>query len=473
MSTIDKSRRGRTQPDPAVPETSITKTYDAVPNEDSGRDAKLRQFEVTVWPLERFRPYSNNPRNNDAAVGRMVGSIKEFGFKLPVLALSGGEVVDGHLRLKAAQELGLREIPVLLRDEWTSAQVKAFRLLVNRSATWAEWDEARLAVEFQTLQAMDFHLDLTGFSTSEIATCLAQQPTALSIADEDSAPAALVDPVSRIGDVWILGKHRLACGDATAGDAVGRLMGNEKADLIFIDPPYNVNYGGKNSASESRARSRKRPRLGGGKATESILNDNLPEAEFLLFCKQLFGALHTNAKRGAVAYVCCSDKGMPQFRQAFEESGFHWSCNIVWAKGHFTLSRADYQPQHEPIMYGWTAGERHHWCGSRDQGTVWAFPKPQANDLHPTQKPVALIERAIENSSRAGEIVIDLCAGSGSTLIACEKTGRRGRLMEIDPRYVDVTVERWEQFSGGSAVRERDGRKFKTIPADGKLRKAA
>jgi DNA modification methylase len=427
--------------------------------------------QIEQWPLQRLIPYARNPRKNDGAVERMRASIEEFGFKIPILARSDGQVVDGHLRLKAAQRLGLSEVPVILCDEWTPAQVKAFRLLANRSVNWAEWDDELLALEFAELKTVDFKLDLTGFELHEIAVCLAKQDwKSAALTEADDAPPEPAYPVSRIGDVWSMGRHRLLCGDATLKESVERLMQGELADMAFTDPPYNINYDGQGSVGESWLRSTKGRRV--KKQVRTMLNDHLSDEQFLEFCRALFGNLRRAVRDTAPVYVCCSDRAMPQFRQAFADAGFHWSCNVIWAKDQFTLSRADLHPQHEPILYGFPRGGTHYWGGGRKQGTVWSLAKPRVNELHPTQKPIELIERALENSSRPGDTVADLCGGSGSTLIACERTARRCRLMELDPKYADVIVARWQSFTGNVAVLDGDGRSFAVVMAE-RERKAA
>ena len=416
-------------------------------------------------------PYGRNPRNNDGAVDRMIASIQEFGFKIPILARSDGQVVDGHLRLKAAQRMGLRELPVILCDEWTPAQVKAFRLLANRSVAWAEWDEELLALEFSELKELKFDLALTGFEPAEVQTSLTKLAwKTAALTEDDALPPTPAQPVTRVGDVWVMGPHRAACGDATRTEPVDCLMRGEKADMVFIDPPYNINYDGRGSVGESWLKGARGKRA--KKQARSILNDHLSDEQFLEFCSALFANLRRSVKDGAGLYVCCSDKAMLQFRQAFEQAGLHWSCTLIWAKHRFTLSRADYHPQHEPILYGWPEGHAHAWRGRRDQGTVWNIDKPRVNELHPTQKPVELIERALQNSSQAGDSVLDLCGGSGSTLIACEKSMRQARLMELDPKYVDVIVERWQDFSGQKATLENDGRCFADLKAE-RMRLAA
>jgi DNA modification methylase len=421
--------------------------------------------QIMLWPIERFIPYTKNPRKNDDVVDQMIASIQEFGFKIPMLARGDGEVVDGHLRLKAAQRIGLRELPVILCDEWTPAQVKAFRLLVNRSVAWAEWDAELLAIEFSELKELNFELALTGFDPSEVQTSLTKLAWKnAALIEDDAVPPVPTLPVSRVGDVWLLGPHRVACGDAIDTDPVDRLMLGEKADMVFTDPPYNINYDGRGSVGASWLRAS--PGTRSKKQARSMLNDHMSDEQFLIFCGGLFANLRRAVKDSAPLYVCCSDKAMLQFREAFEQAGLHWSCTVIWAKNQFTLSRADYHPQHEPILYGWPQGHKHSWCGLRNQGTVWNIDKPRVNKLHPTQKPVELIERALENSSQAGDMVVDLCGGSGSTLIACEKTMRHARLMELDPKYVDVIVERWQDFTGQIATLKTDGRTFAELKGE-------
>jgi DNA modification methylase len=400
---------------------------------------------IELWPLSRLLPYIRNPRKNDHAVEQMAGAIREFGFRIPIVARSSGEVVDGHLRLKAAYKLGLESVPVVLADELTDAQIKAFRILANRSATWAEWDEELLGLELSELQESGFDLDLTGFSPEEWEAMIAGDETSQDgLTDEDTVPEVPETPISKTGDVWMLGDHRLLCGDATRAEDYKTLLGEDLVDMAFTDPPYNVNYA--NSAKD-KLRGKNRP----------ILNDNLGED---------FGAFLTAACRniltvtkGAV-YLAMSSSELDTLQAAFRAAGGKWSTFIIWAKNTFTLGRADYQRQYEPILYGWREGAEHFWCGARDQGDVWAIKKPQKNDLHPTMKPVELVERAIRNSSRTGNVVLDPFGGSGTTLIAAEKSGRVARLIELDPKYVDVIVRRWQDWTGRQATREGDGVAF-------------
>lgn len=405
----------------------------------------MQDIELHHWPVGKLIPYGRNPRKNDHVIEQMAGAIQEFGFRIPIIAKSTGEVVDGHLRLKAALHLGLETVPVVLADDLTPMQIKAFRILANRSATWADWDEDLLRLELEELQLDDFDLSLTGFDDDEIAELLAgEETTTEGNTDEDAAPEVPVTPVSNSGDVWIMGQHRLLCGDSTDATSYDTLLGNERVAMIFQDPPYNVDYA---NTAKDKLRGTNRP----------ILNDNLGDGfqDFLLAAFK--PAL---ARCNGAVYVAMSSSELDTLQAAFRAAGGKWSTFIIWAKNTFTLGRSDYQRQYEPILYGWPEGATRHWCGDRDQGDVWYFNKPRVNDLHPTMKPVELVERAIRNSSRPGDVVLDPFGGSGTTLIAAEKSGRQARLIELDPKYVDVIVRRWQEYAGAQAVREADGVRF-------------
>jgi len=400
------------------------------------------------WPLERIVEYARNPRKNDHAVDQMAAAIQEFGFRIPCVVQSDGRLVDGHLRLKAARKLGLATVPVVLADDLTPAQIKAFRLLANRSATWAEWDEELLRLELEELRLDDFDLSLTGFGADELLDLLApEEMTTDGQTDDDTAPPVPEEPISQPGDLWLLGPHRVLCGDATCAADYRRLLSDERVALIWQDPPYNVDYA--NSAKD-KLRGKERP----------ILNDNLGAGFGQFLVDALTPAL---ARCDGAVYLAMSSSELDTLQSAFRAAGGHWSTFIIWAKHTFTLGRADYQRQYEPILYGWPEGAERHWCGDRDQGDVWQIKKPARNDLHPTMKPVELVERALRNSSRPGDVVLDAFGGSGTTLIAAEKTGRRARLMELDPKYVDVILRRWQEWSGKGAVRERDGVAFDDV----------
>jgi DNA modification methylase len=406
---------------------------------------QLSDLKLEHWPTSRLIPYARNPRKNDHVVDQMAAAITEFGFRIPIIARSTGEVVDGHLRLKAALRLGLETVPVILADDLTPAQIKAFRILANRSATWADWDEDLLRLELEELKLDDFDLALTGFDADELLEIMAgEETTSEGNTDEDAAPEVPETPVSKPGDVWIMGQHRLLCGDSTNAASYTLLMAGEKAHMVVTDPPYGVNYA--NSAKD-KMRGTNRP----------ILNDNLGE-DFEPFLKAALTPMIAHCQ-GAI-YIAMSSSELDTLQSAFRAAGGKWSTFIIWAKNTFTLGRSDYQRQYEPILYGWPEGATRHWCGDRDQGDVWHFNKPRVNDLHPTMKPVELVERAIRNSSRPGDVVLDPFGGSGTTLIAAEKSCRVARLIELDPKYVDTIVRRWQDYTGAQAAREADGVKF-------------
>jgi len=325
---------------------------------------------------------------------------------------------------------------------WSETQKRAYVLADNKLALNAGWDAEMLRLALGELSEAGFDLSLTGFGEDELADILVDASG--GIADPDEVPEPPVDPVSRPGDLWICGEHRVLCGDATVLDDVERVLGGELADMCFCDAPYNVNYA--NSAKD-KLRGKNRP----------ILNDALGES---------FGAFLYDASvnilavtKGAV-YVCMSSSELDTLQKAFREAGGKWSTFVIWAKNTFTLGRADYQRQYEPILYGWKDGADHFWCGARDQGDVWFFDKPHKNYLHPTMKPVALVERAIRNSSKSRDVVLDPFGGSGTTMIAAERSGRRARLVELDPKYVDVIVQRWQEATGGSAIHATTGQSF-------------
>ena len=394
---------------------------------------------IEQWPTVKLLPYARNARtHSDDQVAQIAASIAEFGFTNPILAGSDGIIVAGHGRLAAAQKLGLEIVPVVVLDHLTPTQRRALVIADNRIAENAGWDEAMLRIELEALMGEGFDLDITGFDADALAELIAgDEPDNEGQTDEDAVPEIGETPISRPGDVWIMGPHRLLCGDATVAESYDRLMQGDVADMVFTDPPYNVNY-----ANSAKDKMRGKDR--------AILNDNLGDGfyDFLLTALTQMVA-HC---RGGI-YVAMSSSELDVLQAAFRAAGGKWSTFIIWAKNTFTLGRADYQRQYEPILYGWPEGAQRQWCGDRDQGDVWQIKKPTRNDLHPTMKPVELVERAIRNSSRPGNVVLDPFGGSGTTLIAAEKSGRGARLIELDPKYVDVIVRRWEEFSGNKASR--------------------
>ena len=396
--------------------------------------------EIERWPIAKLVPYARNARtHSEEQVAQIAASIVEFGFANPILAGSDGVIVAGHGRLAAAQKLGLESVPVVVLDHLTPTQRRALIIADNRIAENAGWDDAMLRIELQSLQEDGFNIDITGFDPDALAEIMAGEETMVEgNTDEDAVPDLNETPISRAGDVWLLGAHRLLCGDSTDATSYAALMADEKAAMVFTDPPYGVNYA--NSAKD-KMRGTHRP----------ILNDNLGE-DFEPFLQAALTPML--AYCAGATYIAMSSSELDTLQSAFRAAGGKWSTFIIWAKNTFTLGRADYQRQYEPILYGWPEGQTHHWCGDRDQGDVWHIKKPQKNDLHPTMKPVELVERAIRNSSRPGDIVLDPFGGSGTTLIAAEKSGRKARLIELDPKYVDVIVRRWEDFTGQTAIRE-------------------
>jgi DNA modification methylase len=408
---------------------------------------------IEHWPLERLKPYARNAKTHGAdQVAKLAASLANYGWTNPVLVSADGEVIAGHGRILAAAQLGLTEAPVIVLDHLTEEQCRAYRLADNKLSELAVWDEELLAGELQELTAVDVDLGLLGFSDAEL-----DQLLAFDAADEGEAgdgeediPEAPQDPVSRSGDLWLLGPHRLLCGDATVITDLDRLMVGRKADLCFTDSPYNVDYAGGVGAEKA------------GKGRR-ILNDALGDGfERFLYHACVSIIAHT---AGAI-YMCMSSSELHTLQKAFVAAGGHWSTFIIWAKDRFTLGRSDYQRQFEPILHGWPEGAKHHWCGARDQGDVWFIDRPSRNDLHPTMKPVGLVERAIRNSSPRGGVVLDPFGGSGTTLIAAERTGRVARLIELDPRYCDVIVLRWQAETGRDAILDGDGRSFAAAKAE-------
>ncbi|WP_439271870.1 DNA modification methylase [Pseudochrobactrum sp. HB0163] len=408
-------------------------------------------MKVELIDIGRVIPYARNPRRNEQAIAKVAASIKEYGFRQPIVVDEEMVIIAGHTRLQAAQQLGLTKVPVHTATGLTATQVKAYRLADNRTAQEAEWDDELLGLELGELAEQGFDLDLTGFDGDELEKLLAEIDEG-GLTDDDDVPEAPETPVSKPGDVWVLGNHRLICGDSTDAAVLDTLLDGQLVDMVFTDPPYNVNYG---DTAKDKIRAK-----GGAKAGRKIMNDNLGN-EFEAFLTDACANM-LRVTKGAL-YICMSSSELDTLQSAFRSSGGKWSTFIIWAKNTFTLGRSDYQRQYEPILYGWKEGNDHYWCGARDQGDVWFFNKPQKNDLHPTMKPVELVCQAVKNSSKSKDIVLDSFGGSGSTLIACEKLGRYARLIELDPIYCDVIVKRWEEFTGKSAMLAGEEKDFAAV----------
>ena len=388
-------------------------------------------------PIGSIAPYPGNPRKNDQAVDKVAASIEEFGFQQPIVVDRDMVVVVGHTRLKAALSLGLAEVPVHVAENLSPEQCRAYRLMDNRSNEDAEWDMERLAEELRGLEAVQFPLEFTGFDERELQRITFAGPGGGG--DGDEPPPLPTQAVARPGDLFALGAHRLLCGDATSLTHVARLMDGRRADLVFTDPPYNVDYTGKTADALK------------------IVNDTMGDRKFRAFLLAAFQVLFANAREGAPIYVCHADTEGYNFRGALVDAGWLFKQAIVWVKDSFVMGRQDYHWRHELLLYGWKPGAGHTWAADRTQDTVWEIPRPKRSVEHPTMKPVELVSRAIVNSSKPGDMVLDPFGGSGSTLIACESEGRVCRMAELDPRYVDVIVERWETFTGGRAELVHEG----------------
>jgi len=396
---------------------------------------------VTDMPVEALVPYARNPRNNTAAIDTVKASIAEFGFRQPIVVDEKMVVIVGHTRLAAAKALGLATVPGHIAEGLTPAQARAYRLMDNRSHQETEWDFDLLGPEIADLQAMSVDLALTGFDATEIDKLLEPEPV-LGLTDEDDAPELADQVMTAPGDLWILGNHRLMCGDSVVLTDVERLMAGAKADLVFTDPPYNVDYTGNTNEKLK------------------IQNDKMTTEDFVAFLQGTFASYRVLIKPGASMYVCHPSSFQREFQNALESAGFSVRAQIIWAKNRFAWGFGRYKFQHEPIFYCHVEGESDAWYGDKTQSTLWQEKRPAASRLHPTMKPVELIERALRNSSKAGDRVVDLFGGSGSTMIACEKTGRESSLMELDPKYADVIIKRWQDFTGKKAIHAESGKEF-------------
>src|ERR1019366_3808485 len=425
--------------------------------------APPERLTVEMWPITRPIPYAKNARKlSERAIDTLASSLKEFGWRQPIVCDAKDVSGAGHTRLMAAQALGMTEVPVHVAAGLTPRQVRAYRIMDNRSADETTWDLAMLPEELAELQAMGMDLALTGFDIGELDHLMRPPPPEY----EDTAPTPPKRPTTQTGDLWNLGLHRVLCGDATLAEATKKLpepgtasiaftapaIGEAedaadagKADLVFTDPPYNVDYTGD---------TKKRLKLKG---------DAMTAPQFIEFLGATFRAFAGAMKPAASLYVCHPSLFQREFQNALESNAFSIRTQIIWAKNTFGWGFGRYKFRHEPIFYCHLRGQSDKWFGDKTQSTLWAANKPAANRLHPTMKPIALIERALENSSKARDIVLDLFGGSGSTLIACEKLGRCARLMELDPAYADVIVDRWPIYTGKTATLDGDGRPFAEV----------
>lgn len=389
-------------------------------------------------PINEVIPYEKNPRINDKAVPAVMKSIEEFGFKVPVVIDKNGTIVTGHTRLKAAKKLGMKMVPCIVADDLTPEQIKAFRLADNKVAEAAEWDMELLNEELDGI----VDIDMSDFNFSDIT----DSPSSEDVVEDDGENIELPsEPKTRLGDIWVIGRHKLMCGDATSEDVLKRLMGGDKADMYLTDPPYNVAYEGK---TEDKL---------------TIQNDSMEDSAFYQFLVDSFVAADSVMNEGAAFYVWHADSEGYNFRGACRAVEWELRECLIWNKNTMVLGRQDYQWKHEPCLYGWKGGAAHNWYSDRKQTTVIDMNKPNRNAEHPTMKPVQLFAYLMENSSKPGDIVLDSFCGSGTTLIACEQMSRAARVLELDPKYCDVIVERYINLVGNSdeVSVERNGKIIK------------
>lgn len=397
-------------------------------------------MQVVLRPISSLTPYDNNPRLNDDAVAVVAESIRQFGFRQPIVVDSSGVIIIGHTRWRAAQILNATEVPVHVADGLTQDQVRALRIADNKSGEIADWDLDKLGIELKAIESCDLDLDLSalGFDQEELTKLL--DPGAHDgLTDPDDCPPipeggqVLTQP----GDLWVLGDHRVLCGDSSVPDHMARLMDGEQAYLLLTDPPYNVAY------------------EGGTDAAMTIANDDMDEASYRKFLVATLGCAVAVLRPGGAYYCWHADSEGLAVRSSCADIGLTVRQCLVWVKSSLVLGRQDYQWRHEPCLYGWKDGAAHTWLSDRSQTTVLEFDKPARNGEHPTMKPVPLFLYLLQNSCPAGGVVLDPFGGSGTTLIAAEQSARHARLMELDPRYCDVIVKRWEQFTGKQARQVR------------------
>lgn len=447
-------------------------------------------MKIEMTAIADLVPYAGNARTHpEWQIAQIAASIAEFGFTNPILVGSDRVIIAGHGRLLAAERLGLDQVPVIVLDHLTERQRRALVIADNKIAENAGWDEELLRRELAALRDDGFDLDIVGFSETELEDLLGglddDGGPLPELGDPDHVPDAPAVPVTQPGNIWLLGQHRVMCGDSTSKADMATLCGSEVVDACWTDPPYNVDYEG---------------------SAGKIANDHMESGEFRRFLVDAFAAAASVMKKGAPIYVAHADTEGLNFRAAFRDAGFKLSGCLVWVKPSLVLGRSDYQWRHEPILYGWKPGAAHRWFGGRtrttvfeDQrppvrimpdgtlqidiggqtlvisgeklavetfdGSVLRADKPARNAEHPTMKPVGLILEMLENSTKRGDLVLDPFGGSGSTLIACHGAGRVARLMELEPKFCDVIVRRWQEYTGLEARLEEDGRTFEAVEA--------
>lgn len=390
-------------------------------------------IQIITINIDDVNEYENNPRLNDAAVDAVAASIKEFGFKVPIIIDSNNVIVAGHTRVKACRKLGITEIPAVIADDLTEDQINAFRLADNKTHELALWDDKKLLEELEKIS-----LDMIQFGFEDLEDLLEED-----VFEDDFNEEELYSetPYAKRGDIFVLGKHKVMCGDSTLDTDVKALLGEEIIDMIFTDPPYNVDYEG---------------------TAGKIQNDKQEDSEFYDFLFKVFTNMFNYVKPGGSIYVCHADTEGYNFRKSYREAGFKLAQVLIWVKNSLVLGRQDYHWRHEPILYGWKEGAAHFFIDDRTQDTIWEYNKPSSNNLHPTMKPLELVGKAITNSSKKYQLILDLFGGSGSTMIAAHQVDRYSRLMELDEKFVDVIVKRYLKFTEDyeNAYLIRDGKTY-------------
>lgn len=394
---------------------------------------------IQIIDINKLIPATYNPRKDlkpdDAEYIKIKNSIVKFGFVSPLVINKDMTVIGGHQRLKVLKDLGITEVECIVVD-LDKTNEKALNIALNKIQ--GDWDEDKLEALLQELKLEEFDMNLTGFDFDEVDEILNDiNGTKEDNFDVDSAYEEIEEPITKPGDIWILGNHRLMCGDSTHKDDIMRLMNNQDADMLLTDPPYNVDYVGKTAEALK------------------IKNDNMDDNQFYEFLKKVFENMYIVTKEGASIYVFHADTEGINFRKAFKDVGFKLAECLIWKKDCFVIGRQDYQWQHEPVLYGWKEGKAHYFINDRTQSTILEFDRPKQSTLHPTMKPIDLIAKLIKNSSKENDIILDLFGGSGSTIIAAEQLNRKCYTMELDPKYCDVIVKRWETMTNREAILEK------------------
>jgi DNA modification methylase len=406
-------------------------------------------MELIKKKVSELIPYINNSRtHSEEQITQLVSSIKEFGFTNPLLIDKENSIIAGHGRLQAVKRLGHEEVPCIIISGLTKTQIKALIIADNQLALNAGWDLEKLSVEIEGLEDDKFDISLLGFDNKFLNDLLFKENEGLT--DEDATPDAPENPKSKLNDIWILGSHKIICGDSTKAEDYKSLFKDHIADMIFTDPPYNVDYSGR-----------------GKNDLGKIINDNMDENKFVLFLDDVFKLMSDNLKPLSILYVCHPDshsKPKIAFEISFDKY-FKKSSTLIWNKGNAGMGWQDYRSQHEPILYGWKEGKgKHNFYGDRTKTSIWNIKRDSTTQYkHPTQKPVELVKEAILNSSKEKDIVFDPFSGSGSTLIACEKLNRICYGIELDNKFVDVIIQRWQQFTGKEAIHEQSGKTYNSI----------